>query len=341
MKSLYDTVILGASGLVGHTLLELLEERNFPVRNLYLLASERSKHTHMMFRGKEVEIQDAAKFDFSQAQLAFFSAGASVSAQYAPLATATGCLVIDNTSQFRMDDNVPLVVPEVNANRVVDYKKRHIIANPNCSTIQLVLALKPIYDKVGLKRLHVASYQAVSGVGRDGADTLMSESTVVLNADEVSNHRFPKQIAFNAIPEAGNIQADGHAEEEVKLRNETRKILEDPKIDVVATCVRVPVFNCHSEAVHIETKKPLSADDARTLLRKSPGVRVMDDRVSGGYQTAAELGDDSNDVYVGRLRNGHSNANDLCMWIVGDNIRKGAALNSVQIAEHWDQHDMP
>lgn len=335
MSQKCHVAILGATGLVGQAFLDILSGSKLPLGSLHLLASSDSTGMRLQFAGKDVEVKDAAEFDFSQVHLGLFSAGASVSKRYAPKAAEAGCLVIDNTAQFRSDDDVPLVIPEVNGHRISDYRQRNIIANPNCSTIQLLVALKPIYNAVGIKRIHVASYQAVSGIGRDGTESLMRESTDVLSGKDPDTGPFPKRIAFNVIPQAGDITVDGHTEEELKLVRETHKIMEDTSIEVVATCARVPVFNGHSEAVHIETAKPLSVSDALELLRAAPGVRVADSHEDGGYQTVAELGSDSDCVCVGRVRTALFGERGLCMWVVGDNVRKGAALNSVQIAEYW------
>lgn len=335
MSQKCNVAILGATGLVGQAFLDILGGSKLPLGSLHLLASSDSTGMRLQFAGKDVEVKDAAEFDFSQAHVGLFSAGASVSERYAPKAAKAGCLVIDNTAQFRSDDDVPLVIPEVNGHRISNYRQRNIIANPNCSTIQLLVALKPIYDAVGIKRIHVASYQAVSGIGRDGTESLIRESADVLSGKDTDVGPFPKRIAFNVIPQAGDITADGHTEEELKLVRETHKIMEDTSIEVVATCARVPVFNGHSEAVHIETAKPLSTMDALELLRAAPGVRVADSHEDGGYQTVAELGSDSDYVCVGRVRTALFGERGLCMWVVGDNVRKGAALNSVQIAEYW------
>jgi aspartate-semialdehyde dehydrogenase len=330
----YRVAVLGATGLVGETMIRVLEERDFPVAELLPLASSRSLGKRVEFRGRELPVIDVATFDFTRAQIGLFSAGGDVSREYAPKAGAAGCIVIDNTSEFRYDNDIPLVVPEVNAAAIAQYKNRGIIANPNCSTIQMVVALKPIYDAVGIERINVATYQSVSGAGTEAVDELAAQSAALLNGlDAPPATIVAKQIAFNCVPQIDKFQDNGYTKEEMKMFWETQKIFADPAIRVNATAVRVPVFFGHSEAVHIETRHKISAHDARELLRKAPGVTVMDERVPGGYPTAALEAANHDTVYVGRIREDISYERGLNLWIVSDNIRKGAATNSVQIAE--------
>lgn len=329
----YNIAIVGATGAVGEVLLELLETRNFPVNNLYLLASERSAGTTLSFKGKRVTVQNLAEFDFSQAEIGLFSAGGSISAEFAPKAAAAGCIVIDNTSHFRRDEDIPLVVPEVNSHALARYADRNIIANPNCSTIQMLVALKPIYDAVGITRINVATYQAVSGTGKSAIEELAAQTARLLNGQPAEAKVYPKQIAFNALPHIDSFQENGYTREEMKMVWETQKIFEDDAISVNPTCVRIPVFHGHSEAVHIETKQPISAVEAQALLETAPGVEVIDTRNDGGYPTPVSEAAGSDPVYVGRIREDISHPMGLNMWVVSDNLRKGAALNSVQIAE--------
>ena len=329
----YNVAIVGATGAVGEVLLELLESRNFPVNNLYLLASERSAGTTLSFKGKRITVQNLAEFDFSQAEIGLFSAGGSISAEYAPKAAAAGCVVIDNTSHFRRDDDIPLVVPEVNSHALNRFADRNIIANPNCSTIQMLVALKPIYDAVGIARINVATYQAVSGTGKSAIEELAAQTARLLNGQPAESKVYPKQIAFNALPHIDTFQENGYTREEMKMVWETQKIFEDETISVNPTCVRIPVFHGHSEAVHIETKQPISAVEAQALLESAPGVEVIDTRADGGYPTPVSEAAGSDPVYVGRIREDISHPMGLDLWVVSDNLRKGAALNSVQIAE--------
>jgi aspartate-semialdehyde dehydrogenase len=289
--------------------------------------------SRIQFRGKNVTVEDLDNFDFSKVQIGLFSAGGAVSADYAPKAAAAGCVVVDNTSHFRYDDDIPLVVPECNAHAIADYKNRGIIANPNCSTIQMLVALKPIYDAVGIERINVATYQAVSGTGKEAIEELASQTTNLLNLKEIKTEVYPKQIAFNALPHIDVFQDNGYTKEEMKMVWETKKIFEDAAILVNPTAVRIPVFFGHSEAIHIETREKISAEQARELLEKAPGVEVMDKREPGGYPTAVTEGAGHDPVYVGRIREDISHPNGLNLWVVADNVRKGAALNSVQIAE--------
>ncbi len=333
MSKKYNVAVVGATGAVGRTMLSILEQRKFPVDNLYLLASERSAGETIAFNNKQYTVENLADFDFSKADIGLFSPGASVSAIYAPKAGEAGCVVIDNTSQFRYDDDIPLIVPEVNAHAIAGYTKRNIIANPNCSTIQMLVALKPIQDAVGIARINVATYQSVSGTGKEAIDELAEQTAKLLNGQGAEPKVYPKQIAFNVIPQIDVFQENGYTKEEMKMVWETQKIMEDPEILVNPTCVRVPVFYAHSEAVHIETRKPLSVEDARAMLKKAPGIKVMDEHKDGGYPTPIGEGTDRDEVWVGRIRRDISHPNGLNLWIVSDNLRKGAALNSIQIAE--------
>lgn len=333
MAKTYDVAVVGATGAVGETIVEILEQRKFPVGKLYLLASERSAGKQIRFNGKQVTIENLADFDFSKVQLGLFSAGGSISAEYAPKAGAAGCIVVDNTSHFRNDDDIPLVVPEVNPEAIAQYKGRNIIANPNCSTIQMVVALKPIYDAVGITRINVATYQAVSGTGKEAIEELASQTAKLLNGQPAECSVYPQQIAFNVLPQIDSFQDNGYTREEMKMVWETRKIFGDEAIMVNPTCVRVPVFYGHSEAVHIETREPITVEDAQKLLAAAEGVELLDRREDGGYPTAVGEAAGHDATYVGRVRKDISHANGLNLWIVSDNVRKGAALNTVQIAE--------
>ena len=333
MSKSYDVCVLGATGAVGEVMLSILEERRFPVRNVYALASSRSAGNTVRFKGQSLTVENVAEFDFAKCQIGLFSAGAGVSAEFAPKAAAAGCVVIDNTSQFRQDEDIPLVVPEVNAHAIARYGQRGIIANPNCSTIQMVVALKPIHDAVGIDRINVATYQSVSGTGKEAIDELAGQTKALITEREVRVDVYPKQIAFNVVPQIDVFQDNGYTREEMKMVWETRKILEDPAIRVNPTAVRVPVFFGHSEAIHIETRRKITAAEARALLQKAPGVEVMDARKPGGYPTAALEAANRDTVYVGRIREDISSDRGLNLWVVSDNVRKGAATNSVQIAE--------
>jgi len=328
-----DVAVVGATGAVGETMLEILHQRNFPVGKVYALASERSAGSRVSFGNKSLVVEDLATFDFSKVQVGLFSPGASVSAEYAPKAAAAGCVVIDNTSQFRYDKDIPLVVPEVNPDAVADYKNRGIIANPNCSTIQMMVALKPIYDAVGITRINVCTYQAVSGSGKPAMDELAKQTADLLNGRPVEAGVYPKQIAFNVLPQIDVFQDNGYTKEEMKMVWETRKIMGDDNILVNPTAVRVPVFFGHSEAIHIETRDKMTAEQATELLKQSPGIVVLDERNDGGYPTAVTEASGQDPVYVGRIREDISHPKGLNLWVVADNVRKGAALNSVQIAE--------
>jgi len=314
-------------------MMSILEERDFPVGNLYPVASSRSAGNRVQFKGQHIKVQDLDSFDFSKVQIGLFSPGASVSEIYAPKAVDAGCVVIDNTSQFRYQDDIPLVVPEVNPGSVANYTNRGIIANPNCSTIQMLVALKPIYDAVGVERLNVCTYQAVSGTGKPAIEELATQTANLLNAKPVESGVYPKQIAFNAIPHCDVFMDNGYTKEEMKMVWETRKILGDESILVNPTSVRVPVFYGHSEAVHLETRTKITADEARKLLSQSAGIEVIDRHEDGGYPTAVTESAGTDAVYVGRIREDISHPRGLNLWVVSDNVRKGAALNSVQIAE--------
>jgi aspartate-semialdehyde dehydrogenase len=314
-------------------MISILEERDFPVGNLYPLASSRSAGKTVMFRGKSIKITDLAEFDFSLVQIGLFSAGGSISEKFAPLAAAAGCVVIDNTSHFRRDEDIPLVVPEVNNEALADYGRRNIIANPNCSTIQMLVALKPIYDAVGIERINVATYQAVSGTGKEAIEELAGQTAKLLNGQSVDPVVYPKQIAFNALPQIDTFQDNGYTREEMKMVWETQKIFDDHAIAVNPTCVRIPVFYGHSEAVNIETVDKITAQEARALLAAAPGVTVVDTHEDGGYATAVTDSAGNDPVFVSRIREDISHPRGLNLWIVSDNVRKGAALNSVQIAE--------
>jgi len=333
MSKIYDVAVVGATGAVGETMLSILAERKFPVGEIYPLASSRSAGKKVQFGDRMLTVQDLAEFDFSKVQIGLFSAGGSISAEYAPKAAAAGCIVIDNTSEFRYEDDIPLVVPEVNPHAIANYKTRGIIANPNCSTIQMLVALKPIQDAVGISRINVATYQAVSGTGKEAIEELASQTAALLNGQDAVANVYPKQIAFNVLPHIDVFLENGYTKEEMKMVWETQKIMEDDEIAVNPTAVRVPVFYGHSEAIHIETRKHLSAEEARQLMEDFPGITVLDEREDGGYPTAVTEAASHDDVYVGRLRDDISHENGLDMWVVADNVRKGAALNSIQIAE--------
>jgi aspartate-semialdehyde dehydrogenase len=333
MSRKFNVAVVGATGAVGETMLDILEERMFPVSDVHVLASSRSAGKPLQFAGKQLTVGNLEGFDFNGIDIGLFSAGAAVSDVHAPRASAAHCVVIDNTSRFRYDDDIPLVVPEVNAHAIAQHVNRGIIANPNCSTIQMVVALKPIYDAAGIERINVCTYQAVSGTGKRAIEELAQQTAALLNGTPVERQVYPKQIAFNALPHIDAFQDNGYTREEMKIVWETRKILEDDNILVNPTTVRVPVFYGHSEAVHIETRKKLSADEARELLQAAPGIEVIDNRGDGGYPTAATEAAGRDAVYVGRIREDISHPRGLNLWIVSDNVRKGAALNSIQIAE--------
>jgi len=333
MARQYNVAVVGATGAVGETMLSILAERAFPVGEVAALASSRSAGKRVAFGDRMLTVQDLADFDFSNTQIALFSAGGSISAEHAPRAAAAGCVVIDNTSHFRREEDVPLVVPEVNPEAIAGYTQRGIIANPNCSTIQMVVALKPIDDAACIERVNVATYQAVSGTGKEAIEELATQTANLLNGRPVEPTVYPRQIAFNALPHIDTFQDNGYTREEMKMVWETRRILGRESIQVNATAVRIPVFYGHSEAVHLETREKLTAARARDLLSHAPGVTVLDERRDGGYPTAVTEGAGHDDVFVGRIREDITHPRGLDLWVVSDNVRKGAALNSVQIAE--------
>ncbi len=333
MSRKFDVAVVGATGAVGETILSILEQRNFPINKLYPLASANSAGKKVFCQGKSWTVEDLDKFDFSKVQIGLFSAGGSISEKYAPIAAEAGCVVVDNTAHFRRDEDIPLVVPEVNAHAIAGYTKRNIIANPNCSTIQMLVALKPIYDAVGIERINVATYQAVSGSGKEAITELTDQTAKLLNGKDVDIEVYPKQIAFNVIPHIDVFQDNGYTKEEMKMVWETKKIFEDESILVNPTAVRVPVLFGHSEALHIETKDKITAEQARELLANAPGVRVMDEREDAGYATPFAEATNNDDTFVSRIREDISHERGLNLWVVSDNIRKGAALNTIQIAE--------
>ncbi len=333
MSETYDIAVAGATGVVGEALLDILVKRKFPLGKVHALASSRSVGKQVDFRNRSLDVQDIAEFDFSQVQIGLFSAGASVSDVYAPIAAAAGCVVVDNTSRYRYDDDVPLVVPEVNPQDIALYKATGIIANPNCSTIQLVVALKPIYDAVGISRINVCTYQAISGAGKSAVEELARQSAKLLNGQPLELKGDAKQIAFNAVPHIDEFQDNRYTKEEMKMVWETRKIMGDDSIAVNPTAVRIPVFFGHSEAVHIETKQKITAAEVCDLLSQAAGVELIDGVETGKYPTAVTEASGNDPVYVGRVREDISHPTGINLWVVSDNIRKGAALNSVQIAE--------
>ena len=327
----YKVAVVGATGNVGREMLNILAEREFPADEVVALASRRSQGTDVSYGDKTLKVKALDHYDFSDIDICLMSAGGAVSKDYSPKIAAKGAVVIDNSSQWRMDPDVPLVVPEVNADAISGFRKKGIIANPNCSTAQLVVALKPLHDKARIKRVVIATYQSVSGAGKDAMDELFAQTKAVFTLDEAENKKFPKRIAFNLIPQIDVFMEDGFTREEWKLVAETKKIL-DPKIKLVATCVRVPVFIGHSEAVNIEFEQPLSEEEARDILRNAPGCIVIDKREPGGYVTPYECaGEDA--TYISRVRTDPTVDSGLVLWVVADNLRKGAALNAVQIAE--------
>lgn len=326
-----NVAVLGATGLVGKQMIECLEERKFPVNRLVPLASERSAGQEVNFRGESLTVENVADFDWSEVDMAFFSAGGSVSAHYAPIAAEAGCVVIDNTSHFRYDADIPLVVPEVNGSALADFRNRNIIANPNCSTIQMLVALKPIHDAVGIERINVSTYQSVSGAGASAMEELAKQTAELLNAKAPTIEAFSRQIAFNCIPQIDVFMDNDYTKEEMKMVWETQKIFADENLRVNATAVRVPVFFGHAEAIHLETKQPIDAQQVKDLLSAAPGVKLMEAREDFPTQVSHSAGHD--EVFVGRVRNDITHPNGINLWVVGDNIRKGAATNSVQIGE--------
>ncbi|KZN50230.1 aspartate-semialdehyde dehydrogenase [Pseudoalteromonas luteoviolacea] len=331
MSQKFNVAVLGATGLVGKQIIETLAERKFPVDRLFPLASSRSAGEEIDFMGEKVTVLDVEEFDFSEAHIGLFSAGGSVSEKYAPIAAEAGCVVIDNTSHFRYDYDIPLVVPEVNATSLADFRNRNIIANPNCSTIQMMVALKPIYDAYGIDRINVSTYQAVSGAGKEAVDELAKQTANLMNARPMENDVFPKQIAFNVIPQIDVFQDNGYTKEEMKMVWETQKILGDSSVMVNPTAVRVPVFFGHAEAIHLETRMPFDLEHVKQLLNDAPGIELIEDEQD--YPTPVGDASGNDTVYVGRLRADISHPMGLNLWVVSDNTRKGAATNSVQIAE--------
>ena len=332
-KTSYKVALVGATGAVGETLLNVLKQRQFPVGELIPLASERSAGGTVDFGNRSIVVRNLADYDFAGVDIAFFSAGGKVSREHAPRAAAAGAAVIDNTSEFRYQPDIPLVVSEVNPHAIAAYKPRGIIANPNCSTMQMLVALAPIHRAVGIERINVATYQSVSGAGRSGMEELGRQTAALLNFQPVKVNKFQAQIAFNLIPQIDDFQDNGYTKEEMKMVWETRKILEEEAIQVNPTAVRVPVFYGHAEAVHVETRDKITAEHARKLLESAPGVVVVDDRQPGGYPTPVSHAAGQDPVFVGRIREDISHPRGLNLWVVSDNIRKGAALNAVQIAE--------
>ncbi|ATD05740.1 MULTISPECIES: aspartate-semialdehyde dehydrogenase [Pseudoalteromonas] len=331
MSQKYNVAVLGATGLVGKQIIELLAERKFPVDTLYPLASSRSAGEEIDFMGEKIEVLDVEEFDFSNAHIGLFSAGGAVSEKYAPIAAEAGCIVIDNTSHFRYDFDIPLVVPEVNKDSLADFRNRNIIANPNCSTIQMLVALKPIYDAYGIDRINVSTYQAVSGAGKEAVDELAKQTANLMNARPMENEVFSKQIAFNVIPQIDAFQENGYTKEEMKMVWETQKILGDSSVLVNPTAVRVPVFFGHAEAIHLETRMPYDLEHVKQLLADAPGVELIEDE--NDYPTPVSDASGNDTVYVGRVRQDISHPLGLNLWVVSDNTRKGAATNSIQIAE--------
>ncbi|MDO9515103.1 MAG: aspartate-semialdehyde dehydrogenase [Syntrophales bacterium] len=328
----YNVAVVGATGVVGTEMIRTLEERNFPVGEITLLASERSLGRELTFRGKEYPVKVLNDDSFKGIEIGLFSPGGSVSERFAPVAAREGCVVIDNTNAFRMEPDIPLVVPEVNPEEIGNYRNRGIIANPNCSTIQMVVALKPIHDAVGIKRIVVSTYQAVSGTGKDAIEELVAQTRALLAMEDPKINVYPHRIAFNCLPHIDVFMENGYTKEEMKMVNETRKILKAPSMAVTATTVRVPVFYGHSESVNIETEKKITPDEVRKLLATAPGVTVVDDPSALRYPLASDAAG-KDDTFVGRIREDESIPNGINMWVVADNIRKGAALNAVQIAE--------
>jgi aspartate-semialdehyde dehydrogenase len=329
----YKIAVVGATGNVGREILNILDERNFPCGEVVALASKHSQGKKISFGDvKILEAQVLDEYDFAGTDIALFSPGGAVSAIHAPRAAAAGCIVIDNTSHFRMDADIPLIVPEVNPEAIIGYKTRNIIANPNCSTIQMLVALKPLHDVAKIKRIVVSTYQAVSGAGKEAMDELFNQTKSIYMNNKQEPRKFSRQIAFNVIPQIDSFLENGYTKEEMKMVNETKKIL-DSGIEVSATCVRVPVFNGHSESINVEFERPLSPEEAREILQEAAGIAVIDDPMSGRFITPVEASTE-HDVYVSRIRRDFSVENGLNMWVVADNLRKGAALNAVQIAEY-------
>ena len=332
MSKKFNVAVAGATGAVGNRMLACLEERDFPVDNIKLLATAKSAGRKLSFKGQEITVEELTESSFDWVDIGIFSAGGATSEKFAPAAASAGCVVVDNSAAWRMDPDVPLVVPEVNPHAVAGYTKKGIIANPNCSTIQMIVALAPIHQKVGIKRIVVSTYQAVSGTGKKAIDELENQIKAIVNNEAPQNTVYPYRIAFNCLPHIDVFLDNGYSKEEVKMVNETRKILEDDSIGITATTVRVPVFYSHSESVNIETKQPISAEAARALLEKEPGVEVVDDLENNIYPLAIDAAG-IDEILVGRIREDESVPNGINMWVVADNIRKGAATNATQIAE--------
>ncbi len=332
MRKLFNVAVAGATGAVGSQMMACLEERDFPIKNVKLLATARSAGRKLRFKGEEVPVEELTRTSFKDVDIGIFSAGGATSQKYAPFAAEDGCVVVDNSAAWRMDPGVPLVVPEVNPHAVSDYSKKGIIANPNCSTIQMVVALAPIHRKVGIKRIVVSTYQAVSGTGKKAIDELYNQTKAILNFLDPEKKVYPHRIAFNCLPHIDVFLDNGYTKEEMKMVNETLKILEDDSIGITATTVRVPVFFSHSESVNVETHEPISPDEVRALLEKSPGVTVVDDPSENLYPMPIDAAG-RDETFVGRIRADESVANGINLWVVSDNIRKGAATNAVQIAE--------
>ena len=332
MSEGFRVAVLGATGLVGQQMIEILQQRKFPVSQLFPLASARSAGATVKFGGEDIEVLNAEEFDWSEADIGFFSAGGSISREFAPKAAEAGCVVIDNTSEFRYEADIPLVVPEVNGYALADFRNRNIIANPNCSTIQMLVALKPLHDAVGIERINVATYQSVSGAGKEAMEELAKQTAELLNGKEPTVANFSRQIAFNCIPQIDVFMDNDYTKEEMKMVWETQKILNDPTIRVNPTAVRVPVFFGHAEAIHIETRQPITAEHAKQLLQDAPGITLLETREEFPTQVGNAAGHD--EVFVGRIREDISHSQGLNLWVVADNIRKGAATNSIQIAEH-------
>ena len=328
----FNVAVVGATGAVGNEMISVLEQRDFPVGELRLLASERSIGKELEFKGKSYPVEVLGENSFAGMEIGLFSAGGSISQKFAPIAAAAGCIVVDNTSAFRMEPDIPLVVPEVNPDDIALYTKRGIIANPNCSTIQMVVALKPIYDAAGIRRVVVTTFQAVSGTGKKAMEELEDQTKSLLNFKEPKIKVYPHQIAFNCLPQIDVFVDNGYTKEEMKMINETKKIMGDSSIGVTATTVRVPVFRCHSESVNVETDEKISAAEVRELLSRAPGVIVRDNPAKSEYPLAIDAAG-LDETFVGRIREDESIDNGINMWIVSDNLRKGAALNAVQIAE--------
>lgn len=334
----FNVAIVGATGVVGETLCEVLQARKFPFDEVTLLASSRSAGKRVLVNGKYRKVEPLDECDFSNIQIAFFTAGSEVSQLYVPRAVAAGAIVVDNTSHYRLKENIPLVVPEVNGELLEEGVQTRIIANPNCSTIQLTVAIKPIYDAVGIDRINIATYQSVSGAGTRAMAELASQTANILNSTEFSEEVFPVQMAFNAIPHIGEFHENGYTSEEIKLVEETKKIFSDSELKVNATCVRLPIFIGHSEVIHLETRTKVELSVVKKLFESAIGVQLMDEHRSGGYPTPVVNAAGNDLVFVGRLREDLSHPNGLSLWVVSDNVRKGAALNSVQIAEQLITH---